>query len=106
MTSQKLRDPLDQREKVERSDTKTFRTSPNLLKFILLIFSTLMFTTPIASYFGAKQILEDQFDLEAPYPQLGAAIVAVLVVNLIILAYIIKAFKEETKKSVKEEKKD
>ena len=65
-----------------------------------------MFTTPIAAYFGAKQILEDQFELDAPYPQLGAAIVAVLVVNLIILAYIIKAFKEESKNTVKEVKKD
>ena len=60
-------------------------------------YSSLMFTIPIGVFFGAKQILLDHFQLEPPLHHLGGAVAAVLVVNLIILAYIIKAFKEENK---------
>jgi len=56
-----------------------------------------MFTIPIGVFFIVKQILLDHFQLEPPLHQLGGAVAAVLVVNLIILAYIIKAFKEEKK---------
>jgi preprotein translocase subunit SecG len=58
-----------------------------------------MFTLPIGAFFGAKQILVDHVELESPLNQIGAAIAAVLVVNLIIFAYIRKAFREERQSS-------
>lgn len=61
----------------------------------LFFYSGLMFTVPIGAFIGAKQILEDKFDMVAPYNQIGGAIAAVLTVNIIIISYVIKAFKEE-----------
>ena len=54
-----------------------------------------MFTLPVAAFFGARQVLSEEFELKPPMDQLGAAIASVVVVNLIIFAYIRKAFKEE-----------
>ena len=64
-----------------------------------------MFTMPMAVFFGVKQILTENFELGPPMNQLGAAISAVAVVNIIIFAYIRKAFREE-RQSVNNKKTD
>ena len=60
-----------------------------------------MFTLPLLVFFGSKQVLEDYFQLQPPYSQLAPIILAVVVVNIIIVAYVVKAFKEEAKERPK-----
>jgi len=61
----------------------------------LFLFSCLMFTIPLLVFFGSKQILEEHFIVDPPYSQVVPIILSVVVVNIIIVAYVVKAFKEE-----------
>jgi hypothetical protein len=72
-----------------------------LYSFVLLFF-------PIFVYFGAKQVLEDSFDFVPPNSVLAPAILAIASVNVVIVAYVIKAFREEKiqEKNEKEKAKD
>ena len=61
----------------------------------LFLFSGFMFTVPIAAFFLSKQYLEDNYHLEAPYNQLAPAIISIFLVNVIIMAYVWRAFRVE-----------
>jgi len=50
---------------------------------------------PLFVYFAAKQVMEDSFDFVPPTSVLAPAIMAVAAVNIIIVAYVVKAFREE-----------
>lgn len=63
----------------------------------LFLFSALMFTLPLIVFFGSRHILETQFNVTAPYSHLAPVILAVIVVNIIIIAYVFKAFREDSK---------
>ena len=65
----------------------------------LFFFSALMFTLPLMVLFLSRSFLEEYFQLEPPYSQLAPAILAVIMVNIIIVAYIIKAFRENAKEA-------
>jgi len=72
----------------------------------LFLFSAFMFTLPIGAFFGGKHLADSYFELEPPMNLFAAAIFAVFVVNLIIVAYIIKAFREDSGHSNERAKKD
>ena len=65
----------------------------------LFLFSALMFTLPLMVLFFSRNFLDDYFQLEPPYSQLAPAILAIITVNIIIVAYIIKAFRENAKET-------
>ena len=52
--------------------------------------------------FLVAAFFEEYFELEPPYSQLAPAILAVVVVNIIIVAYVIKAFREQAKEKPQE----
>ena len=43
----------------------------------------------------AKQVMEDSYDFVPPTSVLGPAILAVATVNVVIVAYVVRAFREE-----------
>ena len=49
------------------------------------------------SFYLLKSILSDEFSVSPPWDSLGAAIAAVIVVNVIIVMYVYKAFQEDKK---------
>ena len=63
-----------------------------------------MFFLPLGVYFGSKQLFED-FDFEPPVSTIAPAILAILTVNIVIVLYVIKAFKEESRANQQEEAK-
>jgi len=64
----------------------------------LLLYSFMILFFPLFVYFAAKQVMEDSFDFVPPTSVLAPAIMAVAAVNVIIVAYVIKAFREENVK--------
>jgi len=61
----------------------------------LLLYSFMILFFPLFVYFAAKQVMEDSFDFVPPTSVLAPAIMAVAAVNIIIVAYVVKAFREE-----------
>ena len=62
----------------------------------LLLYSLTMFFLPLVVYFLSKDLLES-YDFQAPVSTIAPAILAIATVNLVIVAYVIKAFREENK---------
>ena len=62
----------------------------------LFLYSLLMFFLPLGVFFGSKQLLEEN-EYEAPVSTIGPAILAIVTVNIVIVLYVIKAFREENK---------
>jgi len=60
----------------------------------LLMYSLILLFVPLFIYFGAKQALEDN-GYEPPTSTIAPAIMAIGSVNIVIVLYVIKAFKEE-----------
>ncbi|XP_059093489.1 uncharacterized protein LOC131888608 [Tigriopus californicus] len=61
----------------------------------LFFYSGLMFTVPILVFFGVQQILRDSYDVQSPWDMLAPAIAAIASVNVIIIAYVMRAFRED-----------
>jgi hypothetical protein len=76
---------------------QTYSESSSHALLGLFLYSALMFTLPLLAFFGSKHLFEEHFELASPYSQLAPAIVAIIVVNVIIITYVIKAFREEAK---------
>ena len=72
----------------------------------LFSYSLLMFFLPLGVFFGSKQLFED-YQFETPVTTIAPAILAIVTVNIVIVLYVIKAFREESKviKQVEEVKK-
>ena len=62
----------------------------------LLLYSLTIFFMPLVVYFLSKDVLES-YDYRAPVSTIAPAIMAIATVNLVIVAYVIKAFREESK---------
>ena len=62
----------------------------------LLVYSFALLFLPLLVYFGLKQALEDS-DWEPPVSTLAPAIAAIATVNIVLVSYVIKAFREEDK---------
>eukprot|EP00092_Neocalanus_flemingeri_P019423 GFUD01021038.1.p1 GENE.GFUD01021038.1~~GFUD01021038.1.p1 ORF type:complete len:136 (-),score=25.79 GFUD01021038.1:354-761(-) len=60
----------------------------------LLCYSFMILFVPIFIYFGAKQALEDN-DYEPPTTTIAPAVMAIASVNIVIVLYVLKAFREE-----------
>ncbi len=83
-----------------RTDTATtYSESSSNALLGLFFYSGLMFTLPLLAFFGSRQFFEEYFELESPYSQLAPALVAIVVVNLVIVAYVAKALKENAKET-------
>jgi hypothetical protein len=63
----------------------------------LFFYSILMFTVPIGGFWFVKQYLEQNFHLGYTYNLLIPIIVSVVLVNLIIMMYVFRAFREDAK---------
>ena len=62
----------------------------------LLLYSMIMFFLPLVVFFLSKDVLEN-YDYAAPVTTIAPAILAIATVNIVIVAYVIKAFREENK---------
>ena len=62
----------------------------------LLFYSLLMFFLPLGVFFCSKQMLEDH-EFEPPVSTIAPAILAIITVNIVIILYVVKAFREENK---------
>lgn len=71
---------------MENSSGKTFA--------ILLFYSLLMFTLPFIAYFGSRRVLRDFLHVTGFAQTAWSVVSAVVVVNLIVFSYILKAFNE------------
>ena len=65
----------------------------------LFFYSILMFTVPFGGYMATKHYLEQNLQLDKIYNLVLPIIVAVMLVNLIILMYVFRAFREDKKDS-------
>ena len=63
----------------------------------LFFYSILMFTVPFGGYVMSKHYLEQNFHLGPIYNLLVPIIVSVVLVNIIIMLYIFRAFREDKK---------
>lgn len=54
-----------------------------------------MFSLPIASYFATIHLLDEYFGIPSSESYIYAVVVAVIMVQLIIAAYIYKAFQDD-----------
>ena len=89
-----------------RLGESTYEESRSSALLTLFFYSCLMFTVPLGSFFVSKLYLEEEFGLEPPWSLLFPALVAVASVNVVIVAYVLKAFREEAREQGKNEKKD
>ena len=62
----------------------------------LLLYSLMIFFLPLAVYFLSKDALES-YDYLPPVSTIAPAVLAIATVNIVIVAYVIKAFREENK---------
>jgi len=69
----------------------------------LLVYSFMILFVPIFIYFGMKQVLEDS-GYETPTTTIAPAILAIASVNVVIVLYVIKAFREESRGSDTEDR--
>ena len=60
----------------------------------LLVYSFFMFTLPFAAFYGTKHILADYFHVEGFPNTCGSVLAAVLTVNVIIILYALRGFRE------------
>ena len=63
----------------------------------LFFYSILMFTVPLGGFWFVKQYLEQNFHLGYTYNLLVPIVVSVVLVNLIIMMYVFRAFREDAK---------
>lgn len=61
----------------------------------LLFYSFLMFTLPLAAFYGSKYVLEDYFNITGFPNTAWSVLVAVVTVNLIIVGYVYHAYHEK-----------
>ncbi len=71
--------------------------------FKLFCYSLAMFVLPIASYMATTRIAEHYFHIPYADSYIWAVVVAVVVTNLVIAAYVWQAFKEVTAKTTKDQ---
>lgn len=89
------------------SDQTQSRTMPNIpyddsplsrqsafALFWLFIYSIAMFTLPFAAFFGTRYILQTKYNLDTFTITCSSVIAAVLTVNIIIVMYAIKGYRE------------
>ena len=62
----------------------------------LLLYSLMILFLPLAVYFLSKDLLESH-DYRPPVSTIAPAVLAIATVNIVIVAYVIKAFREESK---------
>ena len=63
----------------------------------LFLFSFAMFTLPIASYYATIYLFEEYFHIPQSESYIYAVVSSVVVVHVILIAYIFKAFNEDKK---------
>ena len=63
----------------------------------LFFYSILMFTVPLGAFFMTKHYLEEHLNLGYVYNLLIPVILSVVLVNLIIMLYVFRAFREDKK---------
>ena len=63
----------------------------------LFFYSILMFTVPFGGYMAVKHYLEQNFQLGYIYNLVLPIIVGVILVNVIIMMYVFRAFREDEK---------
>ena len=61
----------------------------------LFLFSAAMFTLPIASYFATIYLLDKYYGIPSSESYIYSVIAAVIMVQLVIAAYIYKAFQDD-----------
>lgn len=66
----------------------------------MLIFTIMMVTLPIFSYFASKYVMEQIFAMESAY--LYAAGISVIAVHIVLVMFVVAAWREDTK-TVKQE---
>ena len=96
----------------QKSDGKSQNDQPaeaptqNEVLLKLLLHSIAMFSFPFITYYMTKKYLEEAYDIPDTKSYIYGLIAAVVVVHIIIVSYIIQAFKEESRFKKAEELKD
>lgn len=78
---------------IPRDDSALSKESAFALLWFF-VYSCAMFTIPFVAFYGTRHILLTKFDLETFTITCGSVIAAVVTVNLIIVLYAIKAFRD------------
>uniref|UniRef100_A0A182U480 SAM-dependent MTase RsmB/NOP-type domain-containing protein n=1 Tax=Anopheles melas TaxID=34690 RepID=A0A182U480_9DIPT len=60
----------------------------------LLVYSCAMFTLPFGAFYGTRHVLADQFQIEGFPNTCGSVLAAVVTVNVIIMLYAFRGFRE------------
>uniref|UniRef100_A0A182TAC2 Vacuolar ATPase assembly integral membrane protein VMA21 homolog n=1 Tax=Anopheles maculatus TaxID=74869 RepID=A0A182TAC2_9DIPT len=60
----------------------------------LLVYSFAMFTLPFGAFYGTRHVLADHFHIEGFHNTCGSVLAAVLTVNVIIMLYAFRGFRE------------
>lgn len=68
--------------------------------FWLLVFSSAMFTLPFGAFFLVRHYAQEYFELDVFAVNCCSVLAAVMTVNLVIVAYAIKGFREVEKEKV------
>ncbi|XP_041771739.1 uncharacterized protein LOC121593467 [Anopheles merus] len=60
----------------------------------LLVYSFAMFTLPFGAFYGTRHVLADRFQIEGFPNTCGSVLAAVVTVNVIIMLYAFRGFRE------------
>uniref|UniRef100_A0A182NYZ3 Vacuolar ATPase assembly integral membrane protein VMA21 homolog n=1 Tax=Anopheles dirus TaxID=7168 RepID=A0A182NYZ3_9DIPT len=60
----------------------------------LLVYSFAMFTLPFGAFYGTRHLLAERFAIEGFHNTCGSVLAAVLTVNVIIMLYAFRGFRE------------
>ncbi|XP_049277736.1 uncharacterized protein LOC125761032 [Anopheles funestus] len=60
----------------------------------LLVYSFAMFTLPFGAFYGTRHVLAEHFQIEGFHNTCGSVLAAVLTVNVIIMLYAFRGFRE------------
>ena len=102
VTEKEKNTAMERKEEEARSNTKGFfKTVANeetagAAMLGLFLYSMLIFFLPLGVYFLSKEVLEN-YHYSDTVTTIAPAILAIASVNLVIVAYVIKAFREESK---------
>lgn len=86
---------MEQNKPVKRGFYQKDYHSPSSVLCTLFLFSAAMFILPIASYFGTIYLLDKYFHIPQSESYIYAVIVAVVMVHLVLIGYVYKAFHEK-----------
>uniref|UniRef100_A0A182MX81 Vacuolar ATPase assembly integral membrane protein VMA21 homolog n=1 Tax=Anopheles culicifacies TaxID=139723 RepID=A0A182MX81_9DIPT len=90
-----VREPAANEQEVEDPYTIPFHSRQAAFAILwLLVYSFAMFTLPFGAFYGTRHVLTEHFQIEGFHNTCGSVLAAVMTVNVIIMLYAFRGFRE------------